>query len=409
MVYNGDCRLAEALPSRRLVTDCAGYENRLQNKESSREEQSRLPPERRIAGSRAVVLLAARWLAEDDDRVALKALSGALPETGVDARLWRPLEDSLADCRCLHLFGTAAEFLPVVESARQNGVKVVLSPEIWQMGESGPIPAAGCRIRRPGLPQTGRWLTSRTPAWQRELYASVDLLLPNSNTRGPADRSAVQARAGPVPRRSPRCGSAFGRGRSRALLPPCWRAGFRALCWFYRAEEAAARFPLGHEGSGRSGGHTRRCRAAMSMVSRRMSPRGRSQRAFLPRLPGDDPRLASAYAACGCLVVANGVAAPERIALAAGASGTPLVLFEGGAASEYFGQQAIYIRPDDVAGIRRGVQAALDRKRSKNLAEHVCTYFSWKAAAKALRDVYGQVSRMPRRQLAEPLRVAAGH
>ena len=68
-----------------------------------------------------------------------------------------------------------------------------------------------------------------------------------------------------------------------------------------------------------------------------------------------------------------------------------LVLFEGGCGSEYFGQQAVYIRPDDVAGIRRGVQAALDRKRSKNLAEHVCTYFSWKAVARALRDAYGQV------------------
>jgi hypothetical protein len=35
----------------------------------------------------------------------------------------------------------------------------------------------------------------------------------------------------------------------------------------------------------------------------------------------------------------------------------------------------------------------LDRKRSKNLAEHVCTYFSWKAVARALGDAYGQVWR----------------
>ena len=133
-----------------------------------------------------------------------------------------------------------------------------------------------------------------------------------------------------------------------------------------------------------------------------------SQVQFLPRLAGNDPRMASAYAACGCLVVGSGVAAPERIALAAGASGTPLVLFEGGCGSEYFGQQAVYIRPDDVPGIRRGVQAALDRKRSKNLAEHVCTYFSWKAVARALRDAYGQVWRAPRGVLAEKGLQAAG-
>ena len=102
-------------------------------------------------------------------------------------------------------------------------------------------------------------------------------------------------------------------------------------------------------------------------------------------------------AACGCLVVGSGVAGPERIALAVrGASGTPLVLFEGSCSNEYFGEQAVYVRPDDVPGIRRGVQRALDRKRSKDPAEHVCTYFSWKAVARTLRDAYGQACRKSR-------------
>ncbi len=355
------------------------------------------------------MLLAARWLAEDDDRVALKALSGALPETGVDARLWRPFEDSLADCRCLHLFGTAAEFLPVVESARQNGVKVVLSPEIWQTGESGPYPRGWLQNTAAWFAQTGRWLTSRTPAWQRELYASVDLLLPNSNLE--AQRIARRFRLGPdrfrvVPHGvDPRLAEA-----DPELF--CRHVGVRDFVLYVGSIEPKKQ-QLGFLWAMKDldvpvvilGDVARQCQWYLDECRRVAGPNVH----FFPRLPGDDPRLASAYAACGCLVVANGVAAPERIALAAGASGTPLVLFEGGAASEYFGQQAIYIRPDDVAGIRRGVQAALDRKRSKNLAEHVCTYFSWKAAAKALRDVYGQVSRMPRRQLAEPLRVAAGH
>ena len=88
---------------------------------------------KRFSGSKTEILLAARWVAaDDDDRTALLALSEALPQAGIAARLWRPFEDSLAGCRCLHLFGTAAEFLPVVESARRSGVKVVLSPESWQ-------------------------------------------------------------------------------------------------------------------------------------------------------------------------------------------------------------------------------------------------------------------------------------
>ena len=112
---------------------------------------------------------------------------------------------------------------------------------------------------------------------------------------------------------------------------------------------------------------------------------GGTQRAISSRRKTLDHRLAaSAFAACSCLVVGGGVPAPERIALKAGVVGTPLVLFEGGCGSEYFGQQAVYVRPDDVADIRRGVLASLDRKQSKSLAEHVCTYFSWRAVAQGV-------------------------
>ena len=115
---------------------------------------------RRCSESTTEILLAARWVAADeDDRLALKAISRALPQAGITARLWRPFEDSLADCRCLHFFGTAAEFLPVVESAQRNGVKVVLSPESWQNADCGPYPR-GWLQKTAGLVQIGRETSS---------------------------------------------------------------------------------------------------------------------------------------------------------------------------------------------------------------------------------------------------------
>ena len=42
---------------------------------------------------------------------------------------------------------------------------------------------------------------------------------------------------------------------------------------------------------------------------------------------------------------------------------------------------------------RQGVSAALERKRSKSLADYVRTYFSWSAVAKLLRDAYGPLVR----------------
>ena len=114
-----------------------------------------------------------------------------------------------------------------------------------------------------------------------------------------------------------------------------------------------------------------------------------AQAQFVARQSVDERLLASAFTRVQLPGGGQRRAGGERIALKAGASGTPLVLFDGGCGSEYFGQQAVYVRPDDVADIRRGVLAALERKRSKSLAEHVCTYFSWSAVARTMRAAYG--------------------
>ena len=352
---------------------------------------------KRFLGSKTEIVLAARWVAaDDDDRVALVALSEALPETGIPARLWRPFEDSLANSRCLHLFGTAVEFLPVVESARRSGVKVVLSPESWDNdAHRGPYPRGWLQKTASWFSKAGRGVFSRTPAWQRELYAAVDLLLPNSNVEAqriarrfkiPLDRLRVIPH-GVDPRLAEADAELFFQQagvRDFVLYAGTIEPNNQQLGFLWAMKNIDVPVAI-------LGNIAPQCEWYLDECRRVAGSRVQ----FLPWFARNDPRMASAYAACGCLVVGNGVAAPERIALAAGVSGTPLVLFEGGCGSEYFGQQAVYIRPDDVPGIRRGVQAALDRGRSKNLAEHVRTYFSWKSAARALRDAYGQVWRAP--------------
>jgi glycosyltransferase involved in cell wall biosynthesis len=357
---------------------------------------------KQFSGSKTEILLAARWVPVDDERSALLSLRGALPQAGIAARLWRPFEDSLADCRCLHLFGTAAEFLPVVESARRSGVKVLLSPESWQDGaERGPCPRGWLKKTAAWFAKAGRGGFSRIPVWQRELYAAVDLLLPNSNFEAQQiarrfklspDRLRViphgvdpqLAEADPEPFRR------HAGVRDFVLYVGTIEPKNQQLGFLWAMKNVDVPLVILGDVAPQCDWYLEECRRVAGPLVQ-----------FLPRLAGNDPRMASAFVACGCMVVGSGVAAPERIALAAGASGTPLVLFEGGCGSEYFGQQAVYVRPDDVPGIRRGVQAALDRKRSKNLAEHVCTYFSWKAVARALRDAYGQVRRTPQRPAAD--------
>ena len=320
------------------------------------------------------------------------ALARSLRSMGVAARLWRPWEDSFAGVDCLHLFGSLPEHLPVVEAARRHNLPVVLSTIAW-------FELANClREPRPWAWRmaacarfVARAACPRLPSWRRRLYRAADLLLPNSNAEA---EQLVRY---------------FGVGRERILITPngaderfaaadpgpfARLVGTRdfVLCAgrieprknqlaFLRAMRGTG-VPIVVLGDAVPGHqwYLAKCRRAAGEHVQ-----------FVPRIDHEDPLLAGAYAACGCLVLASWFETPGLAALEAAMSGTPLVLPEGGCAREYFGPHAAYVKPHDLRGIRREVLAALARGRSKTLADLVRTNFSWNAAAEVTRQAYERI------------------
>ena len=308
------------------------------------------------------------------------------------ARLWRPWEDSLAEADALHLFGSRPEHLPVIEAARRQNIPVVLSPLAWHE-------LADClRQRQPvtrGLAACarllGRTLYPHWPSWRRRLYQSVDLLMPNSNAesrqlmhyfRIPAARIHLVP-SGAAPQAATADPELFARRvgvRRFVLYLGQIEPRNNQLSFLWAMRDADVPVVVLGDASPANEWYLAECR-------RSAGPNVQ----FVQHVRHDDPLLASAYAACGCLVLANWFDPPGCPALEAAMSGTPLVLPAGGCASEYFGQQAFYVNPCDLPGIRSAVLAALARGRSKSLARHVHTYFSWDAAAKATREAYQRV------------------
>ena len=341
------------------------------------------------------VLLAGKLTALDapgGGEIQMLATARALRAAGIDARLWRPWEERLAGTGCLHLFGSLPEHGPLVEAARRQRVPVVLSTVAWfdlasywrqPRGTFGRLAACTGFLARASWP--------RLPSWRRQLYHAVDLLLPNSNAEAeqlvryfgvPARRIRV------VPNGAD---PAFARGDPEPFARLAEGRGF-VLC-AGRIEPRKNQLGLvramrgtgvpvvllgdavpGHES------YADACRRAA----------GKNVR-FVGRLDHDDPLLASAYAACGCLVLASWYETPGLAALEAGMSGVPLVLPAGGCAREYFGENAVYVRPGDARGIRRAVLGALSGGRNPALAEHVRENFAWTAAARATREAYERV------------------
>jgi len=349
----------------------------------------------RTEANTPTVLLAGKLTALDcpgGGEVQMTALARALPSVGIAARLWRPWEERLAGADCLHLFGSLPEHLPVVEAAHRQSVPVALSTIAW-------FDLAGYwREPRPLGKRLGacarfvvRAACPRVPSWRRRLYHAVDLLMPNSQAEAeqlvryfgvPAERIHVVpngaderfARADPEPfaRRVGARGFVLCAGR----IEP--RKNQLGLVRAMRGSDVPV-VVLGDVVPGCEW-YADRCRRAADRHVR-----------FLGRLDHDDPLLPSAYAASGCLALVSWFETPGLVALEAGMSGAPLVLPERGCAREYFGPMANYVKPNDSAGIRQAVLAAVRRGRDPTLAGHVREHFSWKAAAQATREGYEKV------------------
>jgi glycosyltransferase involved in cell wall biosynthesis len=316
----------------------------------------------------------------------------ALASAGVCGRLWRPWEDRIAQADCLHLFGSVAEHLPLVELAHRANVPVLLSPITWFDLASywrepatwlGRLAAAGKFLARAACP--------RLPSWRRRLYQAVDLLLPNSNAEArqlvryfqvPSRRIHVVPN-GADPAMADAAPQAFSDMLGVADYVLC--AGrieprknqlglLRAL-----RDTGVPLVILGDAAAGHE--------AYLAQCLHEAGPRVQ----FVHRLEHDDPLLASALAGCRCLALASWYETPGLVALEAGMCGAPLVLPAGGCTREYFGDLALYVQPNDLPGIRRAVLAALARGRSRSLADHVRTNFSWNTVAQVTREAYEKV------------------
>ncbi|MCP9627193.1 glycosyltransferase [Rhodopseudomonas palustris] len=125
---------------------------------------------------------------------------------------------------------------------------------------------------------------------------------------------------------------------------------------------------------------------------RQMLAEGGDRLRYLGPLDHGDPLLASAYAACSAFVLPSTLETPGLAALEAAVAGAPLVVTSEGSTRDYFGDLAQYVRHDDPADIRRGIDAALAAGPGRELQSHILNNFSWSAVTATLVDVYRRVA-----------------
>lgn len=133
---------------------------------------------------------------------------------------------------------------------------------------------------------------------------------------------------------------------------------------------------VGHAGRF-SRGYARRCRRAAGPDVR-----------FVPnQAPG---ALRDMYGAARVHACVSWYETPGLASLEAALCGCALVVTPGGCTREYFGEEAHYAQPNDVASIRTAVKAALEQPVPARLAERVANECTWTAAAGKTLVAYRQ-------------------
>ncbi len=113
---------------------------------------------------------------------------------------------------------------------------------------------------------------------------------------------------------------------------------------------------------------------------------------YLGHFEAESPLLKSAYQACAAHVLASHFETPGLASMEAAVLGARVVSTIVGCAQEYFGDLAHYASPDDIAGIRAAILAALADTRDRGaLRLKMLENFTWRHTAQQTLAAYEEL------------------
>jgi glycosyltransferase involved in cell wall biosynthesis len=107
-------------------------------------------------------------------------------------------------------------------------------------------------------------------------------------------------------------------------------------------------------------------------------------------LEHDSEMLASAYAACEVFALPSQFETPGIAALEAGLAGAKIVITPRGGTREYFENLAIYVAPESVDSIRKGILDALMLPKDDRLKNRIKERYLWGRVGALTADVYNE-------------------
>lgn len=313
----------------------------------------------------------------------------ALEKRGITVKLFDQWQDKLKSFDILHVFGSVKECLGLMQTARNVGVKVVLSPIFWSTlqrawHEYGSFYKKSQLVLR----HISKVICPVVPSARRRMFVLADALVPNS-----------EAEAEQIAR-------LFWIDRAKMHVVP-----LAADERFTRADKTEFVNKYGVKDFILSVGRIEPRKNQLNLIRALKgqglklifigSPVSGNERyyqvcrdesdrntLFIERIGHDNSLLSSAYVACNVFVLQGWFETPGLAALEAGMAGAKLAVTEVGSTREYFKDYAEYFNPASPASIRAAVDRALRKEKSDELKNYILEHFLWSHSAEANIKVY---------------------
>ncbi len=316
----------------------------------------------------------------------------ALEEKGVEVKLFDQWNDRLEDFDILHIFGSVKDCIGLMRTAKNKGVKIVLSTIFYSnfkraIYESGRARAKVDLLFRHLI----KLVLPNFPSGRRETMLLADALLPNGNAEKsqlirlfamPAKKIFVVPNgvdkvfkdANPdlfMKRHNIADFSlAVGRIEPRKNQLNLIRAFNKIRKNLVIIGDPVSDYP----------DYYKKCKDTAS-----------ENIYFLKGIDHEDPLLASVYAASSLFIVPGWFETPGLAALEAGLAGTKIAVTKYGCTKDYFLDFVKYFDPSSINDIIKAVEISYRKQAMPGLWAHIHNNYTWDKVADATLNVYKKV------------------
>lgn len=311
---------------------------------------------------------------------------------GVPIKLFDPWVDRLKDFDILHVFGSVKDCLPMIKTAKDVGIKVVLSTICWYSWKAA-WGTYDSLFHRFGdvLRHTVKNVFPAFPSRRKHMMDMSDRLLPNSQSEANQLCQFFHAAKEKIRIIPNGVDEHFMNANPSQFIDKYALRDF-ILC-VGRIEPRKNQLNMIRALKGINiplvfiGRHVSNYKDYYAACRREADEKV----FFLDAFDHGSDLLASAYAASNTFLLASWLETPGLAALEAGLAGAKIVITDQGATREYFQDFATYVPPDNLKVICNETLSAYKLKKSNLLKEHIRKNFLWNITAQKTIAVYREL------------------